>query len=90
MISEHHRLRAELYFAQGGAGDPRFREEILRAAAIAREQGAHELELRALLTLGDPRPGPGTAEGARIHELLARSRDAGEDHEELRAAELVS
>lgn len=87
LSSEHHRLRGEIHGAASGGTDPRFREEILRAAAVAREQGACELELRALLSLGEPRPGPGTAELARIRELLARARDAGEDHEELKAAE---
>lgn len=87
MASEQHRLRGEIYYARSKGQDPRWREEVLQAAAIAREQGARELELRALSSLADPRPGPGTSELARIRELLARSRDAGEDHEELRAAE---
>jgi len=87
MASEQHRLRGELYAARSAGQDPRAREEILRAATLAREQGASELELRALSSLGEPRPGPGTPELARLRELLARSRAAGEDHEELRAAE---
>ena len=68
---ELHRVRGELLLARGDA--PALAEAAIRdALAVARQQGARALELRAALALARGFPGPGTrALLASVHETLA-------------------